>query len=489
MAFDLTAATFWKDLPSDVKAKIWEKRVTLGATQKNALREFVGAEGSAMPIVRKRDLAKGGAGVVTFNNTVGLRGRGRVGEQELKSATEKLSFGAFSVAVDWLRHAVSWTRKNQSHLPFGGSIPELTSKIMGEWYARKEEDDYTITLRNQALYLTSANLVRMGNRSTQAELLSADLITTSEIERIKGIASSQGAKPMSVMKEGKAEYQRYLLFAPDQYLRPLKSSASYLAALREADARGAENRLFTGKYADWDNNIIYPHNLMLQDDVDGPQGSPLLPVAYLGTAIADGTPTTITGGGTQYPAGGGDYFAYFPGFAWKLTEDEVTPDLSGNTYYACIYNINTDGKYEIIAYSGNENLGGTLVTVTRGSATHTGGVAGGGNVTAQAASRFSLVHPSGAIIFPCTFNGVPLGWSLFLGAEALYHATGMVEAEPIEHWDDFQTPKGEAFLKAFGLQGIRGMTPFKTKGNRVPNHLVVEGAVQIPGVRMEPFAG
>jgi N4-gp56 family major capsid protein len=490
MAADLSQVLLYKNLPADVKAKLWEKKVTLDARQKNALSEFVGGEKSNMPIIRRQDLSKGGAGQIAFNTTAGNRGRGRTGEQELKSNTGKLDFSAFTVEVDWLRHAISWSRKNETHLPFGGSIPSLTSEVMGDWLARKEEDDYQITLRNKAIYATSkANVIRIGNRSSRDNLTSADTISTGEIERTKAFLQGNGGKPMQVVKgdEG-AETLRFMLFAPDQFLRPLRGSASYLQAQREAGPRTEMNKMFAGGYGYWDQTVLVNHNVFLQDDVNGPQGSPLLPIAYLGTAIANGTPTTLTGGGTAFAAGTEDYFGYFEGFSWKLYEDEVTPDLSAQTFYACIYNITTDQKYEIVSYAGNTNTGPTITSVTRGSATTTGGSAGGGNVNAQALGRFSLAHPSGSIIFPCTRNGVPLGWSLLLGGQALYHATGSVEAEPIFHWDDFQNAAGKPFLKSVGLQGIRGLAPKMSSTGRMPNFVVVEGAVQIPGVDLHTVA-
>jgi hypothetical protein len=126
-------------------------------------------------------------------------------------------------------------------------------------------------------------------------------------------------------------------------------------------------------------------------DVDGRQGTPLLPMAFLGTALTDGTTTTLTGGGTTDPAGTGDYFAYFPGYPWYITSTDSLPTES-QTFYAMIYNVTgTDiNKYEIVSYvvAGFEATGKSLV-VTRGTT-----ATAPGNSRANSSGRFQNNHPS-----------------------------------------------------------------------------------------------
>lgn len=488
MASELPNATQYKDLVAanaSMKAILWSEKVLKGSSQRALFRDFTGEEDSGQPIIKKSDLTKGMAEEVTFTTLAPVRGQGILGENELKSNTKKLGFGTFKVTVDLLRQAVAFTQLLSLVRLKKKSPMQISSDLMTEWWARKRDDDQQTVLRNRALLVSpTQNLVRINGRGTQALLLSSDTITTTNIERSKASLISIGATAMQIDKgPGGADVPKYLFAAPDSFLRPLRSSATYLSSLQQAEKRGPENQLFSGKYAMWDGNVIMPHNIEI-DSADGRQGSPLEPLAYLGTALADATPTTITGGGVTYAAGDSDYFAYFPGYAWKTFDSEVVPTDSA-THYAMIYNL-TDGKYEIFSYTaaGVSATGHRITGVTRGATTGLNG-----NVIAQAAGRFTNVHPSGSIILPCTINGVILGYALHMGAEALYDATGMIDAEPIFHWDDFKNAKDEAHLTGIGIQGVRGFSPYVDKLGRAKNFVLVEGAINFPGVSPEPFTG
>ena len=464
---DLGNATLYKDLVtanSQIKATVWSEKVLRTQKEKSIFRDFTGGERSGSPVTKKRDLEKGMAEEVIFTTVASVRGQGKLGENELKSATSKLNFGTFKVNIDLLRNAVSFSQVLKLLRFSGRSLDQLSSDLMGDWWLRKYDDDIQVTLRNRAKLVSPGdNLLRINNRVVEADLRSTDTLTTTAIESSKGSLISMGATEIGVDTDvSGAAIPKYLFFAPDGITRPLRSSATYLASLQQAEVRGRENPLFSGKYPLWDNNIIFAHNIKV-DDADGRQGSPLFPMAFLGTAIADGTPVTMTGGGVTYAAGDSDYFAYFPGFAWKIYDSEVLP-TDNNDYYAMIYNHKTDGKYEVVKYTAaGVHATGKQVTITRGSTTQTGGVNGGANVTAQAAGRFSLAHPSGAIIVPCTWDGVPLAWALHMGGDALFYATGEKDAERIHEEDDFKNAAGEAHLKAIGIQGVRGMSPFVDK--------------------------
>lgn len=324
-----------------------------------------------------------------------------------------------------------------------------------------------------------------------ATLKSTDTFTTAYIDEAKGWMSGIGAKEISLTKEvSGAESLRYLLFAPDRALTPLRSSQQFLTAMNNADVRGKDNRLFTGEYGVWNNTVVYPHNLKI-DDAAGRQGSPLAPFALLGVAIADGTPTTITGGGNSITPNDplGDFFANFPGYLWTFVDGEVAPADNG-PHYAMIYNVSgaNKGRYEIISYTTGNN-GQALTSVTRGSATHTGGVAGGGNVRAQNATRFTLEHPVGSLIFPCTFEGVPYGHALVFGADAIAYAKGQWDAKPIQNFEGFQdVGSGEPVLKSFGLSSVRGLSAYKNAAGRYNGVIAVCAAITIPGAKPEPYS-
>jgi N4-gp56 family major capsid protein len=475
---------------SRMKAIAWAEKVRKGSSQDSVFRDFTGEEGSSNPVIKKRDIEKGMAEEVVFTSTVPVRGQGKLGENELKGATQPLGFSTFKVNVDLLRQAVAYTQLF-GLVRFKKRTPmQISSDLMKEWWGRKNDDDIMITLRNRALLVSpTVNLLRINNRASRAAILSSDVISTTAVDRSKGRLKANGAKPLGMEKGHMgAKSPQYLAFGTSSMLNPLQTNSTYLNARQHAEIRSPMHSLFTGTYEKWNGNIFFNHNIEI-DDANGRQGSPMQPIAFLGTAIADGTPTTLTGGGTAYPAGSQDYFSYFPGFGWKTFDSEVLP-TDTTEYYLCVYNITTDQKYEIIMYTPSDvdAAGHQIATVTRGSTTQTGGTNGGGNVTAQAAGRFSLAHPSGSIIFPCNRAGVPIGWYLHMGSDSCYHAMGSVDAEPIFHWDDFKNANDEAHLTGIGIQGVRGFATPTDKLSRAKNFVLVEGACDLSdfGVSMEP---
>lgn len=501
MAADLNATSYSTIVTanSSMRAIAWNAKVNRGAVQKAVFKDFTGGEDSGLPVTKKQDLSKGQAEKVTFTNNAPIRGLGVLGENELRTATENLNFGTFDVYVDLLRQAISFSQKLHLVRFQKRSLDQLTSDLCLEWWARRNDDDIQTVLRRYAMIVApTTNLMRVNNRATRDALISTDIISTTVVEQSKGRLIANGAEPLSVATgERGSEYPSYLFFGPDAFIRPIRQSGNYLTGLQQGALRGKDNAMFTGVYDRWDGNIFYPHNIM-RDAANGRQGSPLMPIAFLGTQIADGTPTTITGGGTQYPAGTKDYFAYFPGFAWKTYDSETVP-TDTETYYAMIYNLTgaDAGKYEIIMYTTGDvsATAHQLATVTRGSTTQTGGVNGGGNVTAQAASRFTLAHPSGSIIIPCNFKGCLLGWAIHMGANALYQAVGSIggnadgwEVQRIKQNEDFENDEGVSHLRGIGLQGVRGFGVMTDAISRAPNFVVVEGAMSYASFGVSPEA-
>lgn len=490
---DLGLATLYSALVSansSFKATVWSEKVLRTQKENSIWKNFTGAENSGMPVIEKQDLSKGMAEKVTFTTIAPIRGQGVLGENELKSATSKLNFGTFDVTVDLIRHGVAWSQILTLLRLRKQNVDQLTSDLMGEWYTRKKDDDIQIKLRQRALLVSPGdNLYYINGRTSELLLRSTDTLNTTEVEASKGILISHGADEIALDTDAMgASTPKYIFFAPDAFLRRMRSQANFLATVQNGGVRGDGNQLFSGKYPLWDNNVLVPHNIKF-DDGDGRQGSPLYPIAFVGTALADATPTTVTGGGVAYAAGTGDYFAYFPGFAWKIYDSETLPTDSG-THYAMIYNHQSDGKYEVISYlaSGVHATGKQLTTVIRG--TTTGLVGGGtceGNVTAQAAGRFSVAHPSGAAVIPCTRQGVPLNWAIHMGGGSLYHATGLKDAERITYYDDFINAAGEAQLNAVGIQGVRGMETFVDKRSMAKNFMVVAGAGRYAGINPEAY--
>jgi N4-gp56 family major capsid protein len=497
------ASDFHRGLPADIKAKIWSEVVKRDAREKNIFRDFMGDEGSGRPICIKKDLAAGGADSVRFTTTTPIRGQGVIGEAQLKGRTDKLRFGSFDVKVDLIRHGISHTQLLKLLKFTGKTVDELSSELMSEWAARKQQDDCMIAFRNTALDVaingSGVNVHRAGGKQffgASADAVSADVLVTEEIEISKQKLITNGAKPMSVESDlSGADIPQYLFFGPDTLIKPLRSDGPYLEAMRYSLERGGSNPQFKGSYPVWDNNMFHIHNIVI-DTAEGRQGSPLAPRAYLGAAlasVASGNTKTLTGGGVAYGASDMelDFFANFTGFPWNfITDDElgVGMNIGGQTWttiqsnrsnqehYLTVYDLFTH-NYAVFKYdradfsaSGHQIVGATAVKVANGQT---------GNTAA------SVNLPQGALIFQSTKAGAPLEFGLHLGANGLYYAVGSIENEPIYHYDDFATASNRAHLNGVGIQTIRGLRAYQDTIGRLPNFMLYAGIAEIPGVLTE----
>ena len=274
---------------SDLRSRLWSELVSRDAREKNIFAKFIGGEGSGAPITEKRDLSAGGSDKVTFTTVAPIRGQGVRGEEILKNATDTLDFGTFSVEVDLVRHAVSWTQVLKLMRFTGKTIDQLSAEVMSEWMSRTEQDQIQYALRQICLKNpTGNNFISGYGTGSGGALKYVDGLSTDIIQEAKQALIANGAEPMNTGGDQNQEIPGYLFFAPDACLRPLRSDPDYLEAITNADERSGNNKLFSGSYAKWDNNIIANHNVII-DTARGRQGSPLLPTFYAYSAISNAT--------------------------------------------------------------------------------------------------------------------------------------------------------------------------------------------------------
>lgn len=487
MAADLSLVTSYVDLitaqPS-MRKELWSETVRIDARNMNVLKASIGGEGSKKPFIDKRDLTAGGAQKVTFTTTAPVRMKGTMGESELKSHTGTLEFGDFGVIVDLRRFAVSHNQLLM-YLRFNkGLTPkQLSRKLMTELWGRMEMDDLQITLRNKAWFASDQpNVFFIGGGSSVEDITMGDTFDTTTIEQAANQLEGQGAMALAT-EEDVAGYEvpQYQVFGPKLLLAPLENEQKFREALLHAKERGDSNPHWTGRMPMWKNNVIQRH-AVIDDSANGRQGSPLQPRARLGVALASGAEATVTGGGAYNSTGDKtdlvlfDYFSYFPGYYWKTYTGETAPTDTA-TYYAIIYNVTgaNRGKYEIVSYAAADNDGNLLETTREVDADDQ-------KTKLTVAGRYSNVHPTGSLIIPCNSQGVPIGYALHMGAEALFLARGAIDAERIQHKDDFENDSGQAHLHGIGIQGIRGYSPYEDTIGRYPNFLLVVGAIEYPGL-------
>lgn len=458
------------DSQSDLRSRLWSELVSRDAREKNVFAKFIGGEGSGKPITEKRDLTAGGSDKVTFTTVAPIRGQGVRGEEILKNSTETLDFGTFSVEIDLVRHAVSWTQVLKLMRFTGKTIDQLSAEVMSEWMSRTEQDQIQYALRQICIGKGSSNVLSGYGSDTSGALKYVDGLSTDIIQEAKQALIANGAEPMNTGGDENQEIPGYLFFAPDACLRPLRSDPDYLEAITQADSRGPDNKLFSGSYAKWDNNIIANHNVLI-DTARGRQGSPLLPTFYNFSAITDAASMVI--GGTD-----GDYTANFKGVTVRipggggdlLVHNGDTVDSNGDpvfeTYY--VLGIDTAGAYRLYSYT-SANATTDQITLTRESF----------GTKAEGTS-----FAAGSLFVQANVLGTPIGYALAMGKDAMYFAKGKIYGEQIFHYDDFANSGNEAHLSAVGVQSVYGMAARKDTRGRVPAVQLIEVVRQVPGLSL-----
>ena len=460
-----TGNTIFAD--SDLRTRLWSELVTRDAREKNVFAKFIGSEGSGSPIVEKRDLSAGGSDKVTFTTVAPIRGQGVRGEEILKNKTGKLKFGAFSVEVDLIRHAVAWTQVVKLMRFTGKTIDQLSAEVMSEWAGRTEQDHIQMVLRDTCITQSSSNLI--SGYGANPNLLYTEGLSTDIIQEAKQALIATGGEPMNIGGDDKTEIPGYLFFAPDACLRPLRSDPDYLEAILQADERSSSNKLYSGNYAMWDGNMIANHNVII-DTADGRQGSPLLPTAVVtasaGVTAASGTLTL-----------GGDTFANFLGFNARIPggggAKYTNTSKTGTTIEGYVLFVDPVAKnYGVLSYQSNS--GGALSGIAQ--------VASGSQIKSTGSiNGTSATLNQGTIFYQCNALGTPIGYALAMGKSALYYAKGAVSNEQIFHYDDFANSGNEAHLSAVGIQSVYGMAAYQDTNGRIPGVQLVEAVRQIPG--------
>ena len=450
---------------SDLRSRLWSELVSRDAREKNVFAKFIGGEGSGKPITEKRDLSAGGSDKVTFTTVAPIRGQGVRGEEILKNATDTLDFGTFSIEVDLVRHAVSWTQVLKLMRFTGKTIDQLSAEVMSEWMSRTEQDQIQYALRQICAAKGASNTLSGYGTGASGDLKYVDGLSTDIIQEAKQALIANGGEPMNTGGDENQEIPGYLFFAPDACLRPLRSDPDYLEAITQADARGADNKLFSGSYAKWDNNIIANHNVLI-DTARGRQGSPLLPTFYAFEAIADAGNSTVTIGGSD-----GDYVANFRGVSIRIPGGGGV-DLVNDSGTHHILGVDTDGAVALYEYTSQSTSESLVLTRVGGDGGLTGNVKSGDAFNA------------GALFVQANVLGTPIGYALAMGKDAMYYAKGKIYGEQIFHYDDFANSGNEAHLSAVGVQSVYGMGARKDTRGRIPSVQLIEVVRQVPGLSL-----
>lgn len=471
---------------ANAKRIFWSEDLQIQSATKDVFSALEGPEGSGKPICLKQDLAAGRGHTVNFHTINPIGGPGVLGGNRLEGNEENMTLGGYSVRVEILRHAIGLQYAAEEFTNIGSKLDNTARKLLADWYGRRKQRNMALRLREDA-FTSGLNVLRPNGRANREALTLTDTLDTSTIEEADELARTNGAMPSSMgyHPETGSEIQHFMVVSSHTALKSLKADSSYLDGLQEAGVRGPNNRLFQGGFENWAGHGIMEWNVV---DSAGkiPAGCPILPKAYLGTAISAGTAVLdITGGGASTDTTT-EFFESFSNAAWQEYAD-VAASPSTTDRYVVIWNkTGADaGKWGFYRYVTNDMNKLTTKDETGNASTGAGGRLGAGiggtesskigNVTWDA-DLHTESHPVGSLVFEANSYGVPIGGTFFLGRMAAVRAYGSIRSQRIFQGEDYGDSKG------IGVKSIFGQNTCKRSDNLPPNYVYVEHAVSYPGV-------
>jgi N4-gp56 family major capsid protein len=233
----------------------------------------------------KEDLSKEQGDTVTIGLVAKMTGNGVSGDSELEGNEEALSSYYDQVAISQMRTAVRLTGKldeqknaynyrteakaklsiwmqefieRQIFLKLGGvtntTINDVNGTVVGANCAWSNTPDYIPTV--DEAYTGSRYRYLNAGGVTTASLAATDLLTPQVIDKAKAKAQLASPKINPLRINGK-DY--YVMFVHPWQAYDLRQNATWSQAMREAEARGSENPIFTGSMGIWNNVIIHVH--------------------------------------------------------------------------------------------------------------------------------------------------------------------------------------------------------------------------------------
>lgn len=510
------------------------------SAQHNALQNFTSVfdpnsqnGGVTSIFAEKTELRAGGKSRVHFN-TIGLpAGPGAIGAGVLTGNESISSINTYSVSVDWVRDAVSLTEDEIQMIEAGrnlkATLMELLAKKMGlikqnHMLKRLIDAPYNLSTAvtiqgvvgapaNWAAGTHLGNVYRVGNRANIHELTPDDTLSLDVSSICRSLLNTLGATPLkrNTAKAG-CPINKYMLFASDTAMLPIRNDSAFITARENADTRGGENAIFTGEILDWQGNPFYefPVTDMAWDDY---KGGPLLAKAKVGVALVPTTgqshTLTVNTNNTK-----SQYFQWFDGYLFPYSRQDIAlqSSIAATEYYA--WACNPDGSRVFFAYNGAASAAVTRNTLvitkilapalTTGDidATTVGKLTVGASATRAVSDTAGVWTPAGtvadgyygpeltgpngawvytdtiqkgAIILQANSQGTVYARSFMLASAAANFANGKVKMAEISQNFDYDFIMGNGFQMIFGT----GIT-LDPLGN--PNgYVLIEHAIDVVG--------
>lgn len=249
--------------------KAWEEKLFRDSVKESYFSKFV-SSGADNIVTEKTQLTKDKGDEITCGLRMRLVGSGVTEGQILEGNEEKLSTHSMKITLKQYRHAVrddgEMSRKRAMF-----SIGEESEMGLKDWMSEKIDqlcfDEISVGAgatadASKIFYKTSSGVLATGTAATaKSALTTADSkLTLNMISFLKTWAQTGGNRayiPLRPVKIKGKDY--YVLLTHNDALYDLRVDSNFQQAMREAEVRGAENPLFTGAVAIWDQVVVHAH--------------------------------------------------------------------------------------------------------------------------------------------------------------------------------------------------------------------------------------
>lgn len=502
-------------MSADVRAKLYATKLDLTCAHNDDLAQFTGPAPDTVDhrnpnrgnsvFWKKTDFTKFGGDKMSFTMASAPAGPGARGEGELTGNTSTVTFGTWTLQVDFRRDAVEMTKKQLKFMATGQSVEAFALELLGQKMGWVRSWDMKMALIKNA----NGNIVRPNGRRSLNALTSQDTMEQGFLTAAKPQLQRIGGIPLRTDYHGelRSPVHRYIAYVPDVAAENIRNSSAYQNALQMAADRGDKNPSFTGRMVDW-NGLAFYEKTIVHPDWDDVIGDPCAPIAKLGTAFS----VDSTSGNCKLIVNSANtkslYFQWFPGYDYLFTEDQVAaPD--SDYYYAWL--VNPDGSVGFVKYQGSANNGNqitlTAILSPDGAGTSTKGSATVGNIDATsdtwdstpAAGGVGTGNTSpdflytdsfsvGAYIIPANANGCPIMRSFLWGQGAALRGQGStmpgnsnVADVAIHQERDYGFVKGAGYECVYG-QGVRRRTDDIVNGYLLLEHTGQHQGLEVPSL-------
>ena len=273
--------------------ELWAKELLIDAEKQMFWKDYEGAQGSGMPIIRKDELTKQAGDTVRIITMSHLTGAGQTGDTaNLTDNEEALSIGEIVLTLAIKAHAVKYTKYAGKQAIF--DIRSAAQGRLAYWLADKLDQSMFKVASLSATY----NLYG-GSATADAGLGTADVFNTTAINKIKTKLKINRALPIKT--EDGNEYYIVVVHTFDAF--NLRADSVWQQAQREANLRGDKtNPIFTGALGIYNGMIVRESQNTPNGNVNSAVGAD----AGIGTGVAN-VSHVIAFGGEAFARAYGQY--------------------------------------------------------------------------------------------------------------------------------------------------------------------------------------